>query len=460
VLEIREELDKAEQELTGLKKQWATYEGRKKREEVVRVRRGAPVALGDVPQRKQVEDLDIQEEERRRRRVLVELSGNAAGSGSQTSGGGGMARKGSQRKVFEGRHTRTLSLLSPTAVRRRSDEEDFGGSIVSELQEGQASGEEQNAQDGIEAGTATRTLETPHHLSRLPTLDGFVSPDAISATSATTPTFGKTYKELVAAQQRRSLPPATVEMMKQGRAVVEGMRDGLWTFFEDIRQATVGDEAVYGPTSAEQQARLEGRWVPKKNGRNAAGRSRGTSTSPERKAVASATTEGKKDGMVKSANGGNKENSFWREFGLDTPGRAPQDAAPSRAVNRTNDAGNLSRQLPGGAADVKNTIKGHRAHTPNDSNGSSSTPELSSDSPSGASSEAASKEDDADLEHWDTWDASPLLARRHDSLVEETAVNKAVVDGEDLPWPELKKPKDTPTKLARTGSDFIRGMEG
>ncbi|KPI38013.1 uncharacterized protein AB675_3162 [Cyphellophora attinorum] len=461
VLEIREELDKAEQELTLLKKQWATYEGRKKKEEVIRVRRGVPVALGDVPHIKQVEDLDIQEEERRRRRVLVELSGNAAGSGSPAIGGGGVARKGSQsqRKVFEGRHTRTLSLLSPTAVRRRSDEEDFAGSIDSELQEGQASTEEHNAQAGAQPGTSTTTLETSHQLSRLPTLDGFVSPDAISATSATTPTFGKTYKDLVAAQQRRSLPPATVDMMKQGRAVVEGVRDGLWTFFEDIRQATVGDEAVYGPTSAEQQARLEGRWVAKKNGRN--NRFAG-SASPDRKKVSMASTTGGKDSTGKPHDSSKKEDSFWREFGLDTPGRAPQDAATSRAVTRTNDASKPPRKTSGSAADVNNTIKGHRAHTPNDSSGSSSTPDLLSDSP-GATSEAASKEEDdldeGDIEHWDNWDASSPLVRRQDSVVEETAVKAAVVDGEDLPWPELEKPKDTPTKLARTGSDFIREME-
>jgi len=272
VLEIREDLNKAEAELTGLKKQWAIHEATKKREEVKQVRR-VPVSLDEVPRSPNHLEGDELEEERRRRRALVEM---------QPGGRGVPRRQGSQRKVFEGRHTRTLSLLSPTTPRKSQEL----ANIVSDMAE---QGSVRSSEDSPTRPEPLTIGQKPS-LSRMPTLDGLISPDALQMSAS----FGKTYKDL-AAQHRRSLPPAAVDMMKQGKFVVEGVRDGLWTFFEDIRQATVGDEAIHG-ASLQQQQRMNGQ--------------------PSRP-----TRSKSKSGVKTDAQ--KKEDSFWKEFGLDTPGKPP-----------------------------------------------------------------------------------------------------------------------------------------
>ena len=274
MLELREELGKAETELNSLKKQWALYEANKKREEVRQVRR-VPVPLDEVPSPKPMNEDDI-EEERRRRRALVEMSNNTAHQTS-ASVGGKLGRKNSKR-VFEGRHTRTLSLLSPTSERQTQV---MPGTSIDELLE----------TDGPRSSEDGHTAQTPQpNLSRMPTLDGFISHDSLQQSS------GKTYKDVAA--HRKSLPPVSADMlMKSGKQVVDGVREGLWTFFEDIRQATVGDEAVNGPTQQR----------PRRQSRDPTKLARSKSKSSKSPALDS---------------GQPKEGSFWTEFGLDTPGKA------------------------------------------------------------------------------------------------------------------------------------------
>ena len=113
VLELREELQKAEGDLLELKKQWALFEANKKRDEVKHVKKMQPLALNDVAGRENALEEDDVDEERRRKRALVERnSGTDTATVNDTSTN--LSRKGSKR-VFEGRHTRTLSLLSPTS---------------------------------------------------------------------------------------------------------------------------------------------------------------------------------------------------------------------------------------------------------------------------------------------------------------------------------------------------------
>ena len=57
-------------------------------------------------------------------------------------------------------------------------------------------------------------------LSRMSTLDGLISGDALPMG------FNKTYKDLAA--HRRSLPPVAADLLvKQGRQVYDGVKDGL-----------------------------------------------------------------------------------------------------------------------------------------------------------------------------------------------------------------------------------------
>jgi Domain of unknown function (DUF4048) len=265
VLELREELAKADAELTTLKKQWAVYEANKKRDEVRQVRNMA-VPLGDVPSHGLTAvDQGELEEERRRRKTLVEMNANTTAGQIPQDPHIKPGRRGSKR-VFGGRHTKTLSLLSPTSTKPAS---------IRSL-------DDLIAPD--ESCQSEQPFTNPHvgttSLSRMPTLDGLVSPD-------------KTYQSLAA--HRRSLPPGAADMfMKQSKQVVDGVREGLWTFFEDIRQATVGDEAVNGPVTRPGASRQ--------------------SKHPPRP-----TRTKRKPGKPQPAL---KDDSFWTEFGLATPKRS------------------------------------------------------------------------------------------------------------------------------------------
>lgn len=362
VLEIREELSKAELELNALKKQWAVHEANKKREEVKQVRR-LPVPLDDVSHSPKQLDEEELEEERRRRRALVEMNNNV---NTQAAGKSGLGRRGSQRKVFEGKHARTLSLLSPVAPRRSPEINGVGGEVSV------------RGSEDSQSRPQPLPIDRKPSLSRMPTLDGLVSPDSLQMGGS----FGKTYKDL-AAHHRRSLPPAAVDMMKQGKFVVEGVRDGLWTFFEDIRQATVGDEAIHGP-SLQQQQRMNGQ-----------------SAGPDRS---------KSKSGVKTVAAQAKEDSFWGEFGLDTPGK-PQD---------------------------KEARNGHVQKKSKDSTDSHSPPDLLDD---------IQDQDD----EWDNWESPSPILNKGDAKVNVLSTS---AEGSELPWPSLQKM--TPSKLNRTGSDLIR----
>ena len=116
VLELKEELQKAEADLSTLKKQWATFEAHKKRDEVKQVKKLHPVALTDVAGSEAAATEEEVDEERRRKRAMVERS-YANQTASTSNGGYGLSRKGSKRLFEGGRHTRTLSLLSPTSTK-------------------------------------------------------------------------------------------------------------------------------------------------------------------------------------------------------------------------------------------------------------------------------------------------------------------------------------------------------
>jgi Domain of unknown function (DUF4048) len=52
------------------------------------------------------------------------------------------------------------------------------------------------------------------------------------------------------APKRRSMPPPSREaLLRTSKQMASDFREGLWTFFEDLRQATVGDEGINGTES-------------------------------------------------------------------------------------------------------------------------------------------------------------------------------------------------------------------
>lgn len=353
MLELREELAKADAELTSLKRQWSIFEANKKRDEVRQGRRRA-VPLDEVPSPASLGKPDV-EEERRRRRALVEMSNPNGQTHAATTK---PSRRGSKR-VFEGKHTRALSLLSPTSTKPAA------GRSIDELV-----GLDENRQS--EDSASDQQPGTPS-LSRMPTLDGPISPEKLQMG------FGKSYRDL--AGNKGSLEPGAADVfMKQGRQVVDGVREGLWTFFEDIRQATVGDEAVNGPVTQQRHTR-------QKHPR------------PTRRKSKSGNTN-----ITPAA----KDNSFWSEFGLETPKK--KTTLDNRSINSH--------------CAAKNSTDPHEP------------PVLLQDTRS-----------DQHDDDWDNWE-SPSSSRK------KTQIETEPLDTNGLPWPELKKL--TPSKLNRTASDMMR----
>ena len=362
VLELREELSKAETELGTLKKQWAVFEANKKRDEV-RQNRKMAVPLDEVPSPTSKNGEDT-EEDRRRRRALVEMNNNAHNHTATTAPG----RKGSKR-VFEGRHTRTLSLLSSTSQKTMQNPQ---RTSIDELM---------SAPSDIAECDETR-IQTPGKVSpsRTTTFEDLMSPEGLQAG------FGKTYKDLAA--HGKSLPPGVAAdmFMKQGKQMVDGVKEGLWTFWEDMRQATVGDEAM-----ATSDARATMHVRPR-----------------------ASRTRSKTSKTSTSDHGRHKENSFWREFGVDTPRKPAAEDARDPSTN-----GHVSQKSSTDSQKPPGLLMDSREH------------------------EEANNADD-----WDNWE-SPISTKH-------AAPSKSMpVDGDGLPWPELQK-ATTPSKLTRTVSDLMR----
>ncbi|XPS80952.1 hypothetical protein M3J09_012896 [Ascochyta lentis] len=207
VLELKEELSKAEEDLKTLKKHYALHEASKRRNDVRKVAQLQPLntSLANIDAVHDDEDgsnLWMQREMERRKALL-----------SNT--------KSSQRKVFSGsRHLRTLSLLSPDRA--------YAPSFP---QPAEAHGEDY-------------TIKRPTPPIRSSTSSD-VSRQLIDVTS-------NDRNDLA------SLPNMQRDnILRTGKQLASDFSNGLFTFIEDIRQATVGDEAVNG--AADPSGPMQGR---------------------------------------------------------------------------------------------------------------------------------------------------------------------------------------------------------
>ncbi|KAI2621680.1 hypothetical protein GGR54DRAFT_639014 [Hypoxylon sp. NC1633] len=181
VLELREELGRAEHDLRKLKRQWTASETYKKR---------APGRSVEPP-RATVATSDGQwgSEDNPPARYSSELERRKAILLAQSQG----APREHKRTVIRGGHTRTLSLLSPTNL---------------------------TSEDSDGLPTAADVYSQPPPLP---------SPAPLNKRATWAP--------------RQSQPS---NGMKQ---IANDFKQGLWTFVEDLRQATVGDEAISGTTN-------------------------------------------------------------------------------------------------------------------------------------------------------------------------------------------------------------------
>ncbi|KAK4142305.1 uncharacterized protein C8A04DRAFT_38411 [Dichotomopilus funicola] len=180
VLELREELNRAESDLSKLKKQWATHEAYKKRTG----RRNVEPAAGLGPA------AELQDETAIRRSAEIDRRKALLGQNNPLA-----TPERSRRRVFTGRHTRTLSLLSPTRP--------------------------------VSSFSAT-TDDEPESAGPSEPGDRFNSPESL------------------ALQAKRASWAARTTQTAGVKQLAEDLKTGLWTFMEDLRQATVGDEPITG----------------------------------------------------------------------------------------------------------------------------------------------------------------------------------------------------------------------
>lgn len=386
VLELKEELQKTEADLNRLKRDWARHEANKKRDDVKRLTRLQTLQTA-IPASGLDDDTDgssawMQQEMERRKALL---------SSSRTS----------NRTVLPGqRHTRTLSLLSPTRDNVKP---------ITPLAPPQPL---PPRKDSLKNGMAQRSdVVTPQpRLNRASTIGDVTSGLDIAAVAGMNGPDGSIDHE---------------SLIRAGKKVATGFKDGLWNFWEDLRQATVGEESAQIPPPPPPPRRKSStqtlRTARKQSSKSSLqGSSRSSSTIG--KEQPSLGRKESQKGLPDLAN-----PSFFADHGVNL--QPPPQAATKRAATST-------RPRPAEPAKRLST----------------------------ASSEA-----------WDTWDDSPEQSRSSSSVTSEATTLPSTVSGsprtslamnrasrdlskkEAIPWPALKKPGIG--SLRRTASHLLTEWE-
>ena len=190
VLELKEELEKADAELKRLKKQWAYHEASNKRGEVRHLEPLRTLHAAGTEGESSNEDDSVTRQSVKMDRRKALLSN---------------IHQESRRKVLTGGHTRTLSLLSPD---RAKNAQPFQFPPVQE--------------SGSESDTSSLPKRT-------------IMPD--------------TSQGITKVSSNRARHSYQGGMTHGAKQIAEDVKAGLWTFLEDLRQATVGDEAINGTTN-------------------------------------------------------------------------------------------------------------------------------------------------------------------------------------------------------------------
>ena len=197
----------SEEDLKTLKRHWQTHEAVKQRNELRKVTQLQPLDTTLANFRPDQDDEDgssiwMQREMERRKALL---------SGT----------KQPQRKVFSGsRHLRTLSLLSPDKA--------YSPSFPQPLDIRSENRNELRPDDTV-----------PRPRPRAPTRHT-TSPDIANEIANTVTLNGDNYDLGGLSNIQRDA------ILRTGKQMATDFKDGLLTFIEDIRQATVGEEAVNG----------------------------------------------------------------------------------------------------------------------------------------------------------------------------------------------------------------------
>jgi hypothetical protein len=374
VLELKEELEKAEADLGELRTHWARHEEHKLKHEARKVSALQPLntSLANIPANQYDDDgsnLWMQKEMERRKMLLNH-------------------NKTSQRKVFSGsRHLRTLSLLSP----QRSEAPPFPQPL--DLHDEEAA---------IERPQLPTRASTSSDLTRQISPNG----DHSRYDMGGIPTI-----------QREQL-------IRAGTQMATDLKKGLFTFIEDIRQATVGDEAGH---PADANAGLAGVKGPSKTGRKPSdGR-------PPLNRSASSKKSTRQSGSI--------GDDFWKEMGLAEPKTTTMNKK-THAQKTTTPQKQIRK--------VASEEDWDNWDTPNDPHGSLllDTKDSSDESEPGSSRTSIS---------------TRYHSKRHDSKAssltsfgaEDIAPRESKRNS--IPWPDLGKV--SPSNLKRTASHLMKEWE-
>ncbi len=211
VLELREELSRAEHGLKSLKKQWAHQEMQRKRAEIRRTEPLRPLVAQADTSDGQDDDATVRRSvELDRRKAL--LLGQQSSQSTPTQ---------SRRRVFRGGHARTLSLLPPPKT--------TGGFSIHEDQTN-------------DFKSPVRDLD--FRVNQAPNGHGPPTPAQLS--------------------KRASWAPRSVHHVGGLKQVADGLNTALWNLVEDLRQVTVGDEPISGGGAPQRgvDANARGNYVP------------------------------------------------------------------------------------------------------------------------------------------------------------------------------------------------------
>ncbi|KAL5392533.1 hypothetical protein PMIN06_001524 [Paraphaeosphaeria minitans] len=396
VLELKEELTKAEQHLKTLKKHYATQEAVKVRNDLRKVTKLQPLNTSLANHGSDQDDQNgsslWMHKEMERRKALL--------SARTTQRGG---------KLFSGsRHLRTLSLLSP--------DKNYTPSFPQPL-------DMRNDDPPTPAtSTSTTSLQRPAILSRHST-----SPDIANQIANTV--NGERYDLGGLSNIQREA------LLRTGKQMANDFKDGFFTFIEDIRQATVGDDAI---NAAEGSA-------PGKIGDAA---TKGTRKASENRPTLNRASSSKKSVPSKVDIG----DEFWKEHGLSEPKASPthkkthalkQMRAPQK---QTTDQADDFDSWDSWETPSDNHV--HAAKVSGDSN--------SSDESEGPSSPVSGQ--------GSSRTSTRYHSQRHDSKASTHTASSSVEESSrrdskrnSIPWPELSKL--SPSQLKRTASHLMKEWE-
>ena len=381
VLELKEELAKAEEDLKQLKRHWVSNETVRKRNDIRNVTKLQPLNTsltnGDVADDTDGSAMWMQKEMERRKALLTNM-------------------KTSQRKVFTGsRHMRTLSLLSP--------DKSYSPSFPQPL-DIRDSADEPDRRPTISRASTT---EIANQIANLNTNEDKYDLGGLPAI------------------QRDVL-------LRTGKQMANDFKDGLLTFIEDIRQATVGDEAVNGGDGTGPQNGVV------KSQQSKHGRSLTEGRPGLGKMGAGAGGAGSKKGVNDQSD--DIASSFWKEHGLSEP-----TAAPAKKVTKSvKPARTPQKQMAQKSDDFEESWDWD---TPNEKNKAPST----------------TSSDDSDNECHDPSVSTPVSGRSSARTSTSSAgpgphgTSARDPKRNSIPWPDLVKL--SPNNLKRTASHLMKEWE-